>query len=143
MTLPLDHIARDVYNALELVAREFLVLKYVVSPAANPYRQRTKQYDAGTEVRGHIVYKPSPEVLSVIGADVTAEGVITISRLHLLAAFPGIDPALAISDDDQLVVDGTRWRVVKTHRTAPLGRGPEIFYLAFDFLLGRKAEAFP
>jgi hypothetical protein len=119
------------------------VLKYVDSATASIYRQRTKGYATAVPIKALVGYDPTEDDLSLIGNADDVVGMITLGRLHLLEAFPLLDPEEAVDKKDELGFDGKRWRVIKGHPTGRLGRGSEVVVIGFGHRPGKKHEVYP
>lgn len=124
-------------DAIDTYGEDFGVRKYQESVSASIYRQSARTWAAAVVLKGQVVFSPSIETLSAIGADVPVEGMITVTKVHLDAAFVGIPTADVVTNKDQVEVRGSRYRVTSIHTTGELNNDSELVLILFD-QIGKK-----
>jgi hypothetical protein len=109
------------------------VYKYTTHTSQNTYKQGPREFAAAVSLRGIVGYNPTPDELNKIGIgqDADVKGMITFTRLHLNAAFPGAEISTAVSRNDEVEFNSIRYRVVETWPGGVYSDEPEVLMVAF------------
>lgn len=125
---------------IEAYSSTVSVYKYSDTGTPNPYGQRARTFAVAVPVLGHVAYDPTKEMLTQIGEEGEASGMITFSRATLEAALPALNPETFVNDSDEVAIDGKRWRVIGIHLTGRLSTVHDIIVVTFDTIPGREGE---
>ena len=119
------------------------IIPFVAGTPDAVYRQGSRSYDTDNQVPvvGVVATDPSPEVLGPIGASGKHAGMVTLSRLDILAAYPlktSIEECIRAEDD--IIINGYRWRITSVHATGFIQGVPVVFVLVYDHLPGERGR---
>ena len=140
--MPIDttSIAALVASTLEDYAKDepILLHKYDNTGTTDTlYKQRARKFSlTDIEVFGHVSMRITPDVATAIGKeDEEFAGRVTFSRTEVMTK-TALAVRLAITDKDQITLNGVRYRIVKVHYSGILVTDPEVIIVYFDSIHG-------